>query len=170
MSEEVYFNEPGYEGEANTDEGDKKNEGYSNIVRYNTCKHAILGHLTNPPIGFENVIRTHFYLKKDIVMKEIQGWIKVGKEKEAKYQGLVLDHNHKWASRFKTKNVYVEDMEEIYEKIVSCLTSLSAPNPADLLSSKLKKIGEQATKEIGITEGLTNLDDIDVAYDSDLAN
>jgi ubiquitin-protein ligase len=34
MSEEVYYNEPGYEHEAGTTEGEAKNEAYSNIVRY----------------------------------------------------------------------------------------------------------------------------------------
>lgn len=34
MSEDVYFNEPGFEGEAGSPDGEMKNEGYSNIVRY----------------------------------------------------------------------------------------------------------------------------------------
>jgi hypothetical protein len=34
MSELIYFNEPGFEGEQGTEEGERKNEGYSNIVRY----------------------------------------------------------------------------------------------------------------------------------------
>jgi len=34
MSEDVYFNEPGFEGEASTAEGEAKNEAYSNIVKY----------------------------------------------------------------------------------------------------------------------------------------
>ena len=42
MSEEVYFNEPGYEGEAGTTEGEKKNEGYSNIVRLCNIKFAMI--------------------------------------------------------------------------------------------------------------------------------
>jgi ubiquitin-protein ligase len=43
MSEEVYFNEPGFENEAGTVEGEKKNEGYANIVRYANVKFAMLG-------------------------------------------------------------------------------------------------------------------------------
>lgn len=43
MSEQVYFNEPGFEGEAGTENGEKKNEGYSNIVRFSNIKHAMLG-------------------------------------------------------------------------------------------------------------------------------
>ena len=41
MSELVYFNEPGFEGEQGTEEGEKKNEGYSNIVRYCNIKFAM---------------------------------------------------------------------------------------------------------------------------------
>ena len=37
MSEEVYFNEPGYGHEANTEAGELKNVGYSNIVRLLQC-------------------------------------------------------------------------------------------------------------------------------------
>jgi hypothetical protein len=42
MSQEVYFNEPGFEGEAGTPEGERKNTGYMNIVRYGNVKWAML--------------------------------------------------------------------------------------------------------------------------------
>jgi len=42
MSEDVYFNEPGFEGEQGTEEGEKKNEAYSNIVRYCNIKYAMI--------------------------------------------------------------------------------------------------------------------------------
>lgn len=64
MSEEVYFNEPGFEGEQGTTEGEKKNEAYSNIVRYCNIKFAMIDNMRNPPKGFEHVIRRHFYLKQ----------------------------------------------------------------------------------------------------------
>lgn len=64
MSEQVYFNEPGFEGEAGTENGEKKNEGYSNIVRFSNIKHAMLGQLKNPSKGFESVIKRHFYVKR----------------------------------------------------------------------------------------------------------
>ena len=75
MSEDVYFNEPGFENEAGTPEGEKKNEGYANIVRYSNIKYAMLGQLKNPPRGFETVIKRHFYLKKFEIMKEINYWL-----------------------------------------------------------------------------------------------
>ena len=42
MPEEVYFNEPGFEGEAETPKGEKKNEGHANIVRYCNIKFAMI--------------------------------------------------------------------------------------------------------------------------------
>ena len=42
MSNEVYFNEPGYEHEIGTAAGEAKNNGYSNIVKYGTLKYAII--------------------------------------------------------------------------------------------------------------------------------
>ena len=48
MSEDVFFNEPGFEGEAGTEEGEKKNEAYCNIVRYCNIKYAMIDQIKNP--------------------------------------------------------------------------------------------------------------------------
>jgi hypothetical protein len=74
MSEEVYFNEPGFENEAGTPEGEKKNEGYMNIVRYCNVKFAMLEQIKNPSKGFETPIRRHFFLKKEEILTEIHYW------------------------------------------------------------------------------------------------
>ena len=71
MSEEVYFNEPGFEGEAGTEEGNNKNEAYSNIVRYCNVKFAMIDSIRNPPKGFEDIIKWHFYLKKHEILEEV---------------------------------------------------------------------------------------------------
>ena len=60
MSNEVYFNEPGYEREIGTPEGDAKNEAYKNIVKYGNIKFAMIDQIKNPPKGFEKVIRMNF--------------------------------------------------------------------------------------------------------------
>ena len=41
MSEDVYFNEPGFEGEQGSEEGEKKNEAYSNIVKLGNIRFAM---------------------------------------------------------------------------------------------------------------------------------
>lgn len=98
MSEEVYFNEPGFENEAGTPEGEKKNEGYSNIVRYNNIKFAMIEQIKRPPKGFESVIKRHFYIKKAEIMEEVNHWVELADTNEATYGALVNDHNYNWAN------------------------------------------------------------------------
>ena len=113
MSEEVYFNEPGYEGESGTEEGEKRNEGYSNIVRLNNIKFAMIQNIKNPLKGFEEVIHRHFYLKRDVVLKEVGKWIKYAEVRKCSYSGLVSDHNFKFAKRFNAKpDTYITDLKE----------------------------------------------------------
>jgi len=97
MSNEVYFNEPGYEHEQGTVEGEKKNEGYANIVRYCNVKFAIIETIKNPPTGFEQIIKRNYYLKKYEILREVKEWVERAKTVEASYQGLVCDHNYTWA-------------------------------------------------------------------------
>jgi ubiquitin-protein ligase len=100
MSEEVYFNEPGFEGEAGTVDGEKRNEGYSNIVRYGNVKFAMLGQLKSPPKGFESAVRRHFYVKKEEVMRSCRRWVERAGKIDALYTHLVNDHNHQIAKDF----------------------------------------------------------------------
>lgn len=96
MSEDVYFNEPGFEGEAGTPDGEKRNRGYANIVKYCNIKYAMIEQIRNPPRGFETVVRAHFYLKRDEIMKTVKEWINEASSQEALYTGLVSDHNYNW--------------------------------------------------------------------------
>jgi hypothetical protein len=81
MSEEVYFNEPGFEGEAGSEEGERKNEAYSNIVRYSNIKYAMIDAIKSPPRGFEQVIHRHFYLKKEEILHECNKWVKYAEQR-----------------------------------------------------------------------------------------
>lgn len=98
MSEEVYFNEPGFENEAGTPEGEKKNEGYQNIVRYANVKFAMIDQIKKPSRGFETVIKRHFYIKKAEILTEVNHWVELAEKNEAAYAGLVNDHNYNWAN------------------------------------------------------------------------
>jgi baculoviral IAP repeat-containing protein 6 (apollon) len=100
MSEEVYFNEPGFENEAGTPEGEKRNEGYMNIVRYGNVKYAMLGQIKNPSKGFESAIKRHFYIKKAEILKDVHQWVERADKVEAMFTGLVSDHNHNLAKEF----------------------------------------------------------------------
>lgn len=47
---------------------------FSLDIRINTIKHAMVGQLQNPSPGFEDVIRAHFYLKKDQILEVSWEW------------------------------------------------------------------------------------------------
>jgi hypothetical protein len=72
MSEDVYFNEPGFEHESSTEEGQKKNRAYGNVVRYGNVKYAMLENLRNPPPGFEDIIKRHFFIKKREILADCE--------------------------------------------------------------------------------------------------
>ena len=66
---EPYYNEPGFERLYGTPQGDSESLKYSEDVFRNNLKYAVLGQLSNPPEGFEEVVRAHFYLKRDFLLE-----------------------------------------------------------------------------------------------------
>lgn len=173
MSEEVYFNEPGFEHEAGTVEGEKKNEGYANIVRYANVKFAMLGQLKNPPRGFESVVKRHFYVKRFEIMKEINHWVDLASKHEAAYTGLIHDHNYTWCSQFKqSKTRYREMLTEVVKQLEDALNKLEKPSDLTSLLHDQRKSQAAATQKqkklTSIAEGQVELEDIDVADDSQI--
>ena len=120
MNDSVIFNEKGYE---NCD--DLLNEGYKNIVKYGTIKYAMLEQLRNPPYGFENMVKGHFFHKKKEILEVCENWVNEAKNSQAEYEDLVMTHNFNLANSFKKKKndyylailkIFMELKEEI-EKI-----------------------------------------------------
>jgi hypothetical protein len=106
MSDDVYFNEPGFEGEASTQDGQDKNEAYCNIVKYCNIQYAMIDQINNPSKGFETIIKRHFFLKKEEILKECKKWVAMSEKKNAFYCGLIKDHNSNWCAQFKTHGTY----------------------------------------------------------------
>lgn len=100
MSDLVYFNEPGYEGEIGTSEGEACNEAYSNIVRYKNIQFAMIEAIKNPYFGFEKVILKHFYMKRKVILKEVRGWMERAKTSKASYSSYLVDHNSILSDKF----------------------------------------------------------------------
>ena len=76
LVERPYFNEPGYESSMGTSHGEQASKEYSANIQLQCLKWAIVEQLKNPSPGFEDVVRTHFKLKKDLVVSEVKDWIK----------------------------------------------------------------------------------------------
>ena len=111
MSEYVYFNEPGHEGEMGTPQGELLNQAYTNVVRISNLKYAMNEQITNPTKGFEEVILKSFFLKKDVILKEVRGWV-LEADKNASYTGLVNSHNATICAKYtKDPKQYKVDLE-----------------------------------------------------------
>ena len=80
--------------------------------------------IDHPPKGFEDVIKIHFYLKKDKILKEVDSWIEKGKTVPFSFDGLSSCHNSSYANRFQNKNNYIEDMKKIREELKKKLDSI----------------------------------------------
>ena len=170
MSEEVFFNEPGYEHEAGTEAGESKNEAYSNVVRYANIKFAMIEQIRHPPKGFESIIKRHFYLKKDEILEEVRKWVKYAQHRTASYTCLVADHNPDWCSQFQSSPTrYQEMLEEAIQELETELNKLEPPtlkaSPQKVAKKKEKKTKTGDT----IDTGLANIDDVDVGYEDDQA-
>ena len=168
MSNEVYFNEPGFENEAGTKDGERKNEGYANIVRYGNVKWAMLGQLKNPSKGFETVIKRHFYVKKAEILKDLHKWIDRAGKVEALYTGLTHDHNSNIAKDFqKSKTRYKEALEKEVMEFEEELNKMDKPtNYLPPVNKREQRKKKDKKKDQAITEGQVSIDDVDVADDS----
>lgn len=76
LVEEPYFNEPGYEREMGTDAGNDHSREYNEVIRVGTVRWAMVEQLRNPSPGFDEVIRTHFKIKRLEVWKQVSRWLK----------------------------------------------------------------------------------------------
>jgi ribosomal 50S subunit-associated protein YjgA (DUF615 family) len=86
--------------------------------------------IKNPSKGFEEIIKRHFYLKKEQIIKEVKEWVELSKKKEAKYTSFSYDHNTTWASKFNQPKNYTKMLEEIIVELENTLNKL--PLPTDL--------------------------------------
>lgn len=75
MSDSVFFNELNYGMYIKSEYGQKNNRGYQNIVKYSNVVYTMTDMIKNPPDIFRDIILTHFYLKKDIIIQTIDKWL-----------------------------------------------------------------------------------------------
>ena len=68
LTEEPYFNEPGYEDRRGTDVGTKRSNDYNQRTRMHTMRWAILEQLRDPLRTFADVVRAHYRLRAQAVV------------------------------------------------------------------------------------------------------
>ena len=72
---EPYFNEPGYESSMTSETGKTQSRQYNENIRTQTLRWAMIDQLKNPSPGFEEIIKTHFRLKKELILEQLDGWM-----------------------------------------------------------------------------------------------
>ncbi len=82
LVDEPYFNEPGYESSMNTDTGKKNSFNYNDNIRLETIKVGMIKMLENPPESYETLVREHFKLKKEEIIKTVEKWASESNKKE----------------------------------------------------------------------------------------
>jgi len=81
LVQEPYYNEPSYEAQRGTKEGDEASAKYNEQLQYNNIRYAMVEQIKNPSAGFEDVIHNHFYLQKDAIMLECKSWYEAATDK-----------------------------------------------------------------------------------------
>ena len=74
LVEQPYFNEPGFEKLINTDKGIKESNLYNKNIHSKTIELAMINMIKEPPHGFEDIVKEHFKMKKNEIIKTTSSW------------------------------------------------------------------------------------------------
>ena len=73
------------------------------------------------------MIKRHFYLKKEKILKDVKEWLQRSETVSAMYAGLILDHNNNWCTKFKQKGAYTKMLQEAFDTLKKELDALEMP-------------------------------------------
>jgi hypothetical protein len=87
--EQPYFNEPSLERWIGTPVGWISSRVYNENLKPHTVRYAMVEMLTNPPKGFEEVIKTHFTLKREAILKQMSRWERDQTRKKSRLKSAI---------------------------------------------------------------------------------
>ena len=88
--EQPYFNEPSYEQNINNPIGWAESKLYNDNIKPATIQFAMTDMILKPPKGFEEVVKTHFTLKKQEILKQVAKWEKDQLSKKKRLKTAVV--------------------------------------------------------------------------------
>ncbi|CAK65149.1 unnamed protein product (macronuclear) [Paramecium tetraurelia] len=171
MSENFMINKP--ESQMETLNVGQANRGYCNFIKINNIRYAMIEQLQNPPRGFEEVIKKGFYLRKELIMKEIELWIEQA-DLPATYNQIQNEQTYNLQPSF-----YKQDLIKIYEELKVELEKLKFDIETDFqVNQRKKEISlnfetpysqqEQKTKKQMLMPQGLNINEIDVNYNENV--
>ena len=87
LSDQPYFNEPGFQSYAGTTTGQINSASYNKDIRLQNLRHALCPALTKPAPAFKDVLAAHFRHRKEFILKMLDNW----KAKDASMAQLVQE-------------------------------------------------------------------------------
>ncbi|KAJ8583779.1 ubiquitin conjugating enzyme family protein [Rhizopogon salebrosus TDB-379] len=111
LCEEPYLNEPGW----GNDGGTPQSRQYSANVRRMVVKTAMLGNLKNPPEPFGDVIRTHYRLKSQVIIAQLDRWLTMDDGKATVGDTFSTRHDGGGSSNGFKKDV--EEMQQLLRQL-----------------------------------------------------
>ncbi|OJA14679.1 hypothetical protein AZE42_02395 [Rhizopogon vesiculosus] len=111
LCEEPYLNEPGW----GNDGGTPQSKQYSANVRRMVVKTAMLGNLRNPPEPFGDVIRTHYRLKSQVIIAQLDRWLTMDDGKSTVGDSFSTRHDAGGSSNGFKKDV--EEMQQLLRQL-----------------------------------------------------
>ena len=105
-----------------TTAGDAESHKYSEDVFKNNLKHAVLGQLSNPPEGFEDVVKSHFYLKRWVLLKVRQQMAICSQIQSISQFARFFQEMEKMLEKYKSKEV-----KKQFAEVKKELMKLTAP-------------------------------------------
>lgn len=141
MDDHVIQKEPSYES-LSIDSAE--NRAYSEIVRYNNVKWAMLDILRSPPPEFRHVVFRHFALKKQAILNTLDAWVAQAETQEAldffSVDPLVSEHNSDTCSLFMEMNSnYVVKLKGVVAELKDELSYLPDATTEEELEHRLQE-------------------------------
>ncbi|CAK63716.1 unnamed protein product (macronuclear) [Paramecium tetraurelia] len=174
MWENVMFNEPGWESQMGTSNGEQANRGYCNFVKVQNIKYAMIEQLQKPPKGFEEVIQKSFYLRKDLIKKEIESWI------EQANLPATYGYTQNNCSYGSAPGVYKQELIKVYDELKVELEKLKFNIGADFYTitdekkkaitinqNQFDQMEQDEINNMQMPQGL-DMNEIDISYEDAL--
>lgn len=66
--------EPGYERDMHTERGNQASKTYNDVIEIATVKYGMIDMMLHPPKHFEDIIKIHFTLQRENILKMVTEW------------------------------------------------------------------------------------------------
>lgn len=152
---EPYFNEPGYERARGTPAGTVSSRDYNLNICQATVRWAMLEQILKPCPCFKEIIHTHFYLKRDEIIMQVEKWI-------GEVEQEVKKEKKTTRSSKKSPTSTLDTFKKIFQQLKDALYKLKPPIDLD---EEEEEVTTTPTNSMEVTPEVHQHKDIDTDND-----